>query len=106
MLFIGDGCFLHIQNDVIVPNKYIYEKGLYPTYWGGDGAVRCTDSYIINKKCAIKLCEYINNLNYKINTAVDWFLSRAARDNNLKVYWAEPTIVTQGTQNGLFAKSY
>jgi glycosyl transferase family 25 len=106
MLFIGDGCNLHIEKYKLIPNKNIYEKCLYPTSWGGDGASRCTDSYIISKKGAKKLCEYINNLLYKINLPIDWWLNVASRDNNFKVYWAEPTIVTQGTQNGLFKTSH
>jgi GR25 family glycosyltransferase involved in LPS biosynthesis len=106
MLFIGDGCNLHIEQSVLRPHKYIYKKGLLPTTWGGDGCGRCTDSYMVNKKCAIKLCEYISNLNYQINLPVDWWLNVAARDNNFQVYWAEPTIVTQGTQNGTFNTSY
>jgi GR25 family glycosyltransferase involved in LPS biosynthesis len=106
MLFIGDGCGLHIEKHKITPSQYIYEKCLYPTRWGGNGATRCTDSYVINKKCAKQLCTYIDNLPYKINSAIDWWLNVAARENNLKVYWAEPTIVTQGTQNGLFQTSH
>jgi glycosyl transferase family 25 len=106
MLFIGDGCKLHIEPSKIINNKFIYEKCLYPTKWGGDGAGRCTDSYLVNKKCATKLCEYINNLSYKIKSAIDWWINVAARDNNFKVYWSEPTIVTQGTQNGLFKTSH
>jgi GR25 family glycosyltransferase involved in LPS biosynthesis len=106
MLFIGDGCNLHIENYKITPNQLIYEKCLYPTNWGGGGATRCTDSYIVSKKCAIKICDYIKNLSYKINLPVDCWLNIASVDNNFKVYWAEPTIVTQGTQNGLFVTSY
>ena len=106
MLFIGDGCNLHIEKHKLIPNKNIYEKCLYPTSWGGDGASRCSDSYIITKKCANKMCEYINNLKYKITLPSDWWLNVAARDNNFKVYWAEPTIVTQGTQNGTFQSSH
>ena len=34
MLFIGDGCNLHIEKDKLIPNKNIYEKCLYPTSWG------------------------------------------------------------------------
>lgn len=105
MLFIGNGCNLHIEKHKLIPNKNIYEKCLYPTRWGGDGASRCSDSYIISKKCATKLCEYINCLKYnkgKITLTTDWWLNVAARDNNFKVYWAEPTIVTQGSQNGTF----
>ena len=106
MLFIGDGCNLHIEKNKLIPNQNIYEKCLYPTRWGGNGASRCSDSYIISKICANKLCKYINNLNYKIELPIDWWINVAARDNNFKVYWAEPTIVTQGTQNGLFQTSH
>jgi GR25 family glycosyltransferase involved in LPS biosynthesis len=100
MLFIGDGCKLHMKD--ISHKQHIYEKCLYPTSWGGDGASRCSDSYIVHKKCATKLCDYIGRANYKIDMGIDWWINRAARDNNLKVYWAEPTIVTQGTHNGIF----
>ena len=106
MLFIGDGCNLHIEKHKLIPNINIYEKCLYPTGWGGDGATRCTDSYIITKTCASKLCEYINNLEDKIKLPIDWWINVAARDNIFKVYWAEPTIITQGTQNGLFTTSH
>lgn len=99
MLFIGDGCNLHIESHLLSPNKYIYEKYSY------GGFTRCADSYIISKKCAIKLCDYIKNLTDKINLPIDCWLTTAARDNNFKVYWAEPTIVTQGSQNGLFQTS-
>jgi hypothetical protein len=88
MLFIGDGCNLHIEKHKLISNKHIYEKCLYPTNWGGDGASRCSDSYIISKKCANKLCEYLKNLKNKINLPSDWWLNVAARDNNFKVYWA------------------
>lgn len=106
MLFIGNGANLHIPHHMLVPNKHIYEKGLYPTSWGGDGASRCSDSYIISNKCAKKMCEYINNIRYKINLTIDWWINVAARDNNFKVYWAEPTIVTQGTGTGLFTSAH
>jgi len=106
MLFIGDGCNLHIEPYKITPMKHIYEKCLYPTSWGGDGAGRCTDSYLVNKKCAKKMCDYIRELPYPINLPVDWWLNMAAREHLFKVYWAEPTIVTQGTQNGMFRSSH
>ena len=79
---------------------------LHSTSWGGDGATICVDSYLINKKCAIKLCEYFNNLSSKINLYIDWYLNTIIRNYNFKIYWMEPTIVTQGSENGLFIKSY
>ena len=106
MLFIGDGCNLHIEKHKLIPNKNIYEKCLYPTSWGGDGASRCTDSYIVSNKCAKQICKYINNLKVKINLPIDWWINVASRENNFNVYWAEPTICTQGTQTGLFTSSH
>jgi len=106
MLFIGDGCNLHIEKHNLRPNKYIYPKCLHATKWGGMGSSRCSDSYIISKKCSIALCNYLSNLNYKINIPSDWWLNVASRDNNFNVYWCEPTIVTQGTQIGKFASSH
>jgi len=106
MLFLGDGCDLHMEKDTVVKGQYIYLKCLYPTKWGGDGASRCTDSYLVNKKCAKRLCDYINELSYKIEMPIDWWLNVASRDNHFKVYWAEPTIVTEGTQRGLYKSSH
>lgn len=105
MLFIGNGCNLHIPRNQLIPNQYIYEKCLHETEWGGNGAAKCTDSYIIHQRCAKKLCDYINNSNKKIDQPVDWWLNEAARDLVLKVYWAEPTIVTQGSQCGMFQRT-
>jgi GR25 family glycosyltransferase involved in LPS biosynthesis len=110
MLFIGDGCNLHMDN--IIKNKNVYEKNNYPKNCNGkyinayEGCTRCTDSYLISNRCAKQLCNYIDILPYKINIPVDWWLNVASRYNNFKVYWAEPTIVTQGTQNGLFSSSH
>jgi glycosyl transferase family 25 len=106
MFFIGDGCNLHIEKNKLLPDKNVYEKCLYPTNWGGDGATRCIDSYLVNKKCATEMLNYFNNLTEKITTNLDWFLNIVIRSKQFKIYWAEPTIVTQGSKNGMFRKSY
>ena len=106
MLFIGDGCNLHIQPQQIVPKKFIYKKGLHPTSWGGNGVTRCTDSYLVSKKCATKIWEHIDKSTNKIDSAIDWWLNETARANKFAVYWAEPTIATQGTKNGNFERSH
>ncbi len=106
ILFIGDCCNLHIPQEMLVPNTNIYEKSHEKTDWGGDGASRCTDSYIISNKGATLLYTYLRKLKHKINVPFDWFLNVAIRELDLRVYWAEPTIVTQGSQRGLFPSSY
>ena len=105
-LFIGNGCNLHIEDKKILPNVNIYLKGSKPNWRNGtrgDGATRCTDSYLVHKNCAVQLCNYIKTS--RVNLPIDLWLNQAAQDMNLKSYWAEPTIVTQGSQNGMFAWS-
>lgn len=111
MLFIGDGCNLHIPISMQTLNKYIYEKCLHETAWGGNGGTRCLDSYLIRHSCAKKICDYINDTyktavdSNKIDLPADWWLNEVARELAFKVYWAEPTIVTQGSQNGMYRRS-
>lgn len=103
MLFIGDGCNLHIPYNIVKnSNKNIFKKCLEPTPWGGNGATRCTDSYLISKKCARKIIEYIDSNDNSIDNAIDWWLNDICRKFSFNVYWAEPTIVTQGSENGVF----
>ena len=96
MLFIGDGCNLHIDSKLINPSTNIYRKIVNPT--------RCTDSYIISLSCAKRIIEYIHNSNI-IDLPCDWWLHKVLPDLNSIVYWAEPTIVTQGSQNNMFKSS-
>jgi glycosyl transferase family 25 len=104
MLFIGNGCDLHIPSHEIVPNKNIYKKSVAITN-ESQGATRCTDSYVIHNRCVKKIFQYISSNKNKINLPIDWWLNLAARDLDLNVYWSEPTIVRQGSQNGLFSRS-
>lgn len=106
MLFIGNGCNLHIPESELRPEKVIYKKCRESTEWGGDGATRCTDSYLVSHKCAVKLIEYINGLRQKkIQKPADWWLNQVIRELNLEVYWMEPTIVTQGSSIGKYSSS-
>jgi GR25 family glycosyltransferase involved in LPS biosynthesis len=106
MLFIGDGCCLHIPTEMISPNITIYRKSTEKTEWGGMGATRCTDSYLVTKKCATKILEYSKNVTEKITLPIDHWLNDVLHSIQSNIYWAEPTIVTQGTQNGLYTSSH
>ena len=106
MLFIGDGCGLHIPESDQHPGKVIYKKCREPTEWGGDGATRCTDSYFVSRNCARKLIKYVMELgNMAIQKPADWWLNQVIRDLKLEVYWMEPTIVTQGSNTGKYSSS-
>ena len=97
-----------IDLKLIKPNQNIYLKDKTQVFGFGqqvNGTTRCTDSYIVSNKCAKQLCNYIANLQYKINLPIDWWLNLADTHNNFNIYWAEPTIVTQGSQNGIYKSS-
>ena len=108
MCFIGECARLHINKNIIKnakPGTNIFKKTNYPTWWGGNGATRCTDSYLISKDCCNKIINYINKLkqkNIKINMPLDFWMNNICRELSLNIYWAEPTIIKQGTETGLF----
>ena len=107
MLFLGDGCNLHIPLSKRRLFKYIYKKCREPTKWGGNGGTRCTDSILISKKCATKICNYYESMKINnINLPLDWWLNEVIRDLKLEIYWMEPTIVTQGSQKRKFKSSH
>jgi len=107
MLFLGDGCNLHIPLIKRRPYKFIYKKCREPTNWGGNGGTRCSDSIIISQKCATKICNLYESIKINnINLPIDWWLNQVIRDLKLEIYWMEPTIVTQGSVTGKFNVSY
>jgi len=93
MLFIGDGCNMHIKNRLINnPHSNIYLNNF----------TRCLDSYLITKRCASIILERMQMPNYRIIRPVDLWLNDVIRNNKFNVYWSEPTIVTQGSINGTY----
>jgi GR25 family glycosyltransferase involved in LPS biosynthesis len=84
MCFLGDCCNLHIPEDKIVKNINIY----YNPY------SKCCDSYLVSKKCSIKLINYLDNI-LNISLPIDHLLNDIIKFYNLNVYWVEPTICSQ-----------
>ena len=107
MLFIGNGCNLHIPMSTQKPNKFIYKKCNEPTRWGGNGATRCMDSILISQKCATKICNYYESMKENsVDLPIDWWLNEVIRDLKLEIYWMEPTIITQGSGTGKYKSSH
>lgn len=90
MIFIGNGCDLRIPFQDLQKGKIAYHKQ-HP-------ASKCTDSYVIKLDAAKKILNSINN----INLPIDFELNYQMYINNLKVYWWEPPLVKQGSQQGLY----
>lgn len=90
--FIGQGCDKRVPAEQLKEGIYWYKK-TYP-------ADRNTDSIIFSRKFLTTL---LNNINtYKISFPIDHEYSFWFRVMNSNVYWLNPSIVTQGSQIGLF----
>jgi len=102
MLFLGTCWNLHIPAEDQNPGQLLYKKGVEPTGWGGNGATRCVDSVIISKRAAREIRDYyLNEPKGSISLPIDWWLNEAIRNLALdKIYWIEPTIVSQGSNPG------
>lgn len=105
LCFLGDGCGFHIPEIQRQPGVFVYEKGHGPTDWGGAGATRCTDSYLVTPVAANRILQYASCLRNSVRLPYDWWLNDVIRLVGLRVYWAEPTMVTQGSQS-VYASSY
>jgi len=101
MLFIGKGGGFRIPLWRRRMGKHIYLKENTKTWWGGDGATRCADSYFVSRKGALALLDTVP-LKRPFRKPIDWALNQSIRDKNLKIYWMEPTVSYQGSQQGAY----
>lgn len=106
LLFLGDGCGFHIPSDMQCAGRLVHPKGREATPWGGAGATRCTDSYVMTPRAAAALRDEFFDSRRKIDQPIDWWMNDAIRTRSLEVFWAEPTIVSQGSQSDLYGSSY
>jgi hypothetical protein len=90
--FIGQGAGKRIPKERIKDGVFWYKKD-HP-------ADRCADSIIFKKEAAKKIYDHIHQ--YKICFNPDPELGFWMKTLNMNVYWLEPPIVVQGSQNGLF----
>ena len=105
MLFIGNGAGLHIPKHIINNTINIYKKENFATLWGGGGATRCMDSYLITKRCCQAILKRVYLPNYIIDMPTDHWLNKVIKNYNFNIYWAEPTIICQGSELQLYKSS-
>jgi hypothetical protein len=92
VLFIGQGGGKRIPKERLQEGVFWYKKD-HP-------ADRCADSVILKKEAAKKIYDHMNH--HKICFNPDPELGFWMKVLNMNVYWLEPPIVVQGSQNGLF----
>lgn len=91
MISFGDGCRFHVP--YTTEHMHAYRK-LPPLS-------RASDSYLLKYEAAEKL---VNTFN-EIFLPSDYQLTFMMNYLDLKCYWWEPTLVTQGTNNGMYKTS-
>jgi GR25 family glycosyltransferase involved in LPS biosynthesis len=89
-IFIGSGCNLRVDQNKIKNGVVAYLKE-HP-------ASKCTDSYVIKGLAAEKILNTILPFTF----AIDFELNYQMFKHDMKVYWWEPSIVSQGSQCGIF----
>jgi len=94
LFFIGEGCNIHIEKEHIKENVNIYKR--YSS--------RCSDSYLITKSCAKKIIDDFNSRQL-IYLHYDHYLTDIIKKYDFSTFWAEPTIVKQGSVTGLYKSS-
>ena len=67
-------------------------------------ASKCTDSYIVSANAAKALFSTMS-LDGGISLAIDWELNYQMMFHDLRVFWFEPSIVRQGSQDGTMRSS-
>jgi len=84
LVWVGSCCNLHVPS---VDGKFLYETSI---------GSRCTHAYLISKKCAEKMLEFIKTSNYP----VDFMFRSAIKDYGLENYWMEPDLISQNPKWG------
>jgi glycosyl transferase family 25 len=70
-------------------NKYLYEANFS----------RCAGAYMIDLKCAELMLQSLKT--DKCERIIDWWQNGLIDNKVIKVYWAHPPLVEQGSHNGL-----
>jgi len=122
ILFYGNGFknSMNVPKSIIKKNINVYLKGnngigkwspeVKDIGWSiCSGSSRCSDCYIIKNITAQKILNYVDEIKInkkpKISHPSDLWMNILFRNLELKVYWSEPSICTQGTENGMFKSS-
>jgi hypothetical protein len=98
--YISEGCGLHIK-----PSKHQREQDQIKrnSLWVPHPTKRSrtTAAFIITKKC----CQSIRTNFERFRLPIDWELMQIHQKLNHSVYWLEPTLVYNGSQNGKYVTS-
>lgn len=72
-----------------VPNQYLYPAT----------KTRCAGAYVINKTTAKAIMQQVEKNGCHL--PIDWYYNYLCDQNTIKILWSHPTIVEQGSHNGM-----
>ena len=90
---IGNGCNLYTRRQSVEPGKLLYRQH----------GLRAADSYIVSQRVARTVTRHIEQ--HGFHFPFDAYLNDIVKPLGITVYWLEPTIAEQGSQNGTFQSS-
>jgi len=91
VLFSGECCNLHCD---VEPGRLVKKTGMS----------RGCCMYVLNIGVGKRLYEIFEN-QATITDPVDWWFNRIQSIHGLRYFWSEPTLVSQGSDTGLFQSS-
>lgn len=95
IVFVGDGCKLHIPFWMRHRGKSVHFRGHHATWWGGGGISRCAAGYLIRPESARRFLTSIHTAP-PFSAPIDWLMNRAGADLKIRSHWAEPPLIRQG----------
>ena len=94
MTFLHDGCNMHASN---IRPDIIWYKEIYS---------RTVCSYMLTLETAKKIVETLLPIDDHPYIAIDNCLNEEIQKHNLNVYWCEPVIIKEGSQNNFYNSTY
>jgi GR25 family glycosyltransferase involved in LPS biosynthesis len=91
LVFIGSCCGLRVAS--ATDDRHFYPKTT--------PATKCTDSYLISRAAAERLLRTM----LPLTLPIDFELNYQLHAHGMTVYWLEPPLAAQGSQNGTYASA-
>ena len=90
------GTIVSIENSTLrFPRRSLRKKGQY-LYKAESG--RCAGAYLINQQGAKNILDSLKKA--KCQEIIDWWHNQLTQQDVIKMFWAHPSIVEQGSLNG------
>ncbi len=95
MLFVGSGQGMHVPWWQRRKDRRVYFRGWKPTWWGGGGASRCGEAYLIAPSFAQRFLDCAKAQPPYLRP-IDWLMNEVGYQLHTRSWWCEPPLAFQG----------